>query len=93
MIAYFLTQRLVSSNVLSAHIPEQVVRFLPIIAGAVVFILSSKWQQAQMAKQTGKLVGQEAPDFDIEFKDDKTTLKKLLATTALPTVVDFYQNF
>lgn len=86
----FATQNLVP--LLGDAIPEKLASWLPMLAAALAFILTSKYQQAQTAKATAGLIGQEAPDFEIEFKDKKTMLKKLILDSSLPTLVDFYSN-
>eukprot|EP00927_Polykrikos_kofoidii_P060631 TRINITY_DN55573_c0_g1_i1.p1 TRINITY_DN55573_c0_g1~~TRINITY_DN55573_c0_g1_i1.p1 ORF type:complete len:100 (+),score=22.71 TRINITY_DN55573_c0_g1_i1:96-395(+) len=93
VIAYFLTQQFVASKFVVSTLPQTLSSWLPLIACVVTFVISNKVQGAQMDKQTSQIEGSEAPDFDIEFKDKKTTLKKLMEETGLPVVVDFYANF
>jgi len=76
------------------RIPEQLAGWLPCIAALVTLIIMKKIQQGSAGKKTAAIVGLDAPDMDLTFKDDGAKkLREFVANSKLPTVIDFYQNF
>ena len=93
LMVYFGMQKLVKDETVMTMIPEAVAGWLPIVCAVLTFVISNKVSQANASKETEKLIGEDAPDFDLKLKDKTTTLKKFITETGLPTVIDFYQNF
>lgn len=92
LLVYFLSQKVIQ-QLGEDVIPKSIASFLPMVIAGVVFFASSSYSQSQAKKKNSKLIGAEAPDFNITLKDKSTSLKQLITDTKLPTVVDFYQTF
>lgn len=80
-----------------AHLGE-IATWLPVVLAVAAYFVGNKIQQAQQSKATGGIIGQKAPDFEVELRtsdgnSEKKTLSKIIEESPLPTVVDFYQNF
>lgn len=94
LAAYFAAQYVSKPEVLGGVLPKLVLDWLPMVCGALAFLIMQKYSQAQAAKMTSELIGKPAPDFTLEFPEKPTkTLQAFVKETGLPTLVDFYQNF
>lgn len=98
MLVQYLAKNADIIGPIEAIIGAQAVSWLPVVCALVAFYLGNTFQQAAAKKATGALIGQKAPDFTFEIKTptgitEKNTLSKLVESSKLPTVVDFYQNF
>eukprot|EP00928_Gymnodinium_smaydae_P071073 TRINITY_DN54752_c0_g1_i1.p2 TRINITY_DN54752_c0_g1~~TRINITY_DN54752_c0_g1_i1.p2 ORF type:complete len:100 (-),score=37.70 TRINITY_DN54752_c0_g1_i1:515-814(-) len=94
LMAYFGVSQLVKQGAFEGVLPPQVIAWLPMVAGFIAFVISTRMQQAQADAANAKLVGKDAPDFEITLMDKtQTTLRKLISESGLPTVVDFYADY
>eukprot|EP00438_Fugacium_kawagutii_P011542 Skav230150 [mRNA] locus=scaffold1301:305701:316176:- [translate_table: standard] len=89
---YFVAQRILP-EALAGVVPETVLRLLPVILAGLTFFVMHKITAAQTEAATAALVGQEAPDFQVEDDSGSQSLKDFLKKNKKPTVIDFYQNF
>mmetsp|Transcript_34593 Transcript_34593/g.78175 ORF Transcript_34593/g.78175 Transcript_34593/m.78175 type:complete len:102 (-) Transcript_34593:415-720(-) len=81
-------------TVLGGLLPKAVIEWLPALSALLAFVILSQYQKWTSSKATAKLIGQEAPDMELEFpKEGRKMLRALVLEKKLPTVVDFYQNF
>lgn len=93
-MGYFAAQHLVKpGGVLSGVLPKPVESWFPVLIGIIAYIISSKISSKNAEKATSALIGQDAPDMELKFKDRNVTLQDFIKEKSLPTVVDFYQNF
>uniref|UniRef100_A0A7S1RPW5 Uncharacterized protein n=1 Tax=Alexandrium catenella TaxID=2925 RepID=A0A7S1RPW5_ALECA len=97
LIAYFAAKKFATPELLGGIVPEAVIGWVPFLAAILVYAISSQMQSAKASKATSAIVGQEAPDMQLELrkegKSTKQSLQSLVKDSQLPTVVDFYQNF
>eukprot|EP00927_Polykrikos_kofoidii_P067640 TRINITY_DN63084_c0_g1_i1.p3 TRINITY_DN63084_c0_g1~~TRINITY_DN63084_c0_g1_i1.p3 ORF type:complete len:130 (+),score=19.07 TRINITY_DN63084_c0_g1_i1:87-476(+) len=73
--------------------PDWVCIWTPLLVAVVSWVGLTRLSKYRATRAASGLVGQAAPDFTIELMDrTTTTLRTLLASKGLPTVLDFYQN-
>mmetsp|Transcript_103170 Transcript_103170/g.183338 ORF Transcript_103170/g.183338 Transcript_103170/m.183338 type:complete len:102 (+) Transcript_103170:87-392(+) len=95
LAVYFAGQKFLTKENVGDIVPENILAYLPMILAGIAYMLVNKMASAQAAAATEGLVGQEAPDFPLKFKEvtNTTTFKEFFSKNKMPTVVDFYQNF
>jgi hypothetical protein len=94
---YMLANNFIKNGPLGEQIKpvigEQAFAWLPVGLALLAFYIMSQFNGKQQAAANAKLIGQKAPDFDLDLKDGKKSFSEFMKGSPLPTVIDFYQNF
>mmetsp|Transcript_58050 Transcript_58050/g.170392 ORF Transcript_58050/g.170392 Transcript_58050/m.170392 type:complete len:100 (+) Transcript_58050:81-380(+) len=94
LVGYFVAQQLIKpGGVLDGVLPKPIVGWFPVLLAILSHVIWSQWQSREADKANAALVGEDAPDLELKFRERTITLQALVKEKSLPTVVDFYQNF
>eukprot|EP00434_Breviolum_minutum_P011807 symbB.v1.2.010420.t1/scaffold655.1/size176010/7 len=93
MLAVFFVAQSVCPKVLQGIVPDSILSFMPLILTGLTFLILKQVSDARTAAASAALIGQEAPDFEIQDESGSQSLKEFLQKNKKPTVIDFYQNF